>query len=146
MTFFESGVEEIFFFFFFFSSRRRHTRSLCDWSSDVCSSDLEADGNDMQNLIGKHRQQSGRPTKQDGEQIESDGCENDMFAQDKAHARLQTAPGIFQGVVFLCRRARNWQYEEAKDKGRDRVDHINTRKIDVRDNEPADGWSNDRSD
>src|SRR5438034_9849468 len=27
---------------FFFSSRRRHTRSLCDWSSDVCSSDLFA--------------------------------------------------------------------------------------------------------
>src|SRR6202012_3093485 len=25
----------------FFSSRRRHTISLCDWSSDVCSSDLE---------------------------------------------------------------------------------------------------------
>src|SRR5436190_19793112 len=25
---------------FFFSSRGRHTRSLCDWSSDVCSSDL----------------------------------------------------------------------------------------------------------
>src|SRR5260221_2179492 len=25
---------------FFLSSRRRHTRSLCDWSSDVCSSDL----------------------------------------------------------------------------------------------------------
>src|SRR5476649_6563 len=24
----------------FFSSIRRHTRSLCDWSSDVCSSDL----------------------------------------------------------------------------------------------------------
>src|SRR5690349_23376777 len=31
-----------FFFFFFFSSRRRHTRSLRDWSSDVCSSDLPA--------------------------------------------------------------------------------------------------------
>src|SRR5204863_563340 len=29
-----------YFFFFFFSSRRRHTRSLRDWSSDVCSSDL----------------------------------------------------------------------------------------------------------
>src|SRR5690349_22143862 len=28
------------FEFFFFSSRRRHTRSLRDWSSDVCSSDL----------------------------------------------------------------------------------------------------------
>src|SRR5438046_3699619 len=30
--------------FFFFSSRRRHTRLVSDWSSDVCSSDL--------NLIG----------------------------------------------------------------------------------------------
>src|SRR2546429_6068305 len=27
--------------FFFFSSRRRHTRCSRDWSSDVCSSDLE---------------------------------------------------------------------------------------------------------
>src|SRR5689334_24709694 len=27
-------------FIFFFSSRRRHTRWNCDWSSDVCSSDL----------------------------------------------------------------------------------------------------------
>src|SRR2546430_8464321 len=32
----DSGV------FFFFSSRRRHTRFDCDWSSDVCSSDLQA--------------------------------------------------------------------------------------------------------
>src|SRR6266478_7160088 len=30
----------VFTFFFFFSSRRRHTRFDCDWSSDVCSSDL----------------------------------------------------------------------------------------------------------
>src|SRR5207253_3802357 len=28
-------------FFFFFSSRRRHTRWPRDWSSDVCSSDLD---------------------------------------------------------------------------------------------------------
>src|SRR5256886_11045378 len=34
--------------FFFFSSRRRHTRFDCDWSSDVCSSDLLAD---LQHLI-----------------------------------------------------------------------------------------------
>src|SRR5689334_23953063 len=31
-------------FFFFFSSRRRHTRWNCDWSSDVCSSDLPSLG------------------------------------------------------------------------------------------------------
>src|SRR6266480_4713244 len=35
------GIEES--YFFFFSSRRRHTRLTCDWSSDVCSSDLQAD-------------------------------------------------------------------------------------------------------
>src|SRR2546430_17618849 len=29
-------------FCFFFSSRRRHTRFDCDWSSDVCSSDLRS--------------------------------------------------------------------------------------------------------
>src|SRR5690242_10980500 len=29
-------------FQFFFSSRRRHTRLTCDWSSDVCTSDLVA--------------------------------------------------------------------------------------------------------
>src|SRR5690349_24107545 len=38
-----SVVPLSFFFFFFFSSRRRHTRSLRDWSSDVCSSDLGSD-------------------------------------------------------------------------------------------------------
>src|SRR5699024_4991573 len=37
--FFTSVV--MFVCFFFFSSRRRHTRSKRDWSSDVCSSDLE---------------------------------------------------------------------------------------------------------
>src|SRR6266566_8770169 len=34
----------LFLFFFFFSSRRRHTRLQGDWSSDVCSSDLEIVG------------------------------------------------------------------------------------------------------
>src|SRR5258707_2893575 len=29
------------YMFFFFSSRRRHTRYWRDWSSDVCSSDLQ---------------------------------------------------------------------------------------------------------
>src|SRR5260370_29929591 len=38
MLFTRAGVE--FCLCFFFSSRRRHTRFKCDWSSDVCSSDL----------------------------------------------------------------------------------------------------------
>src|SRR2546430_15573397 len=37
---------------FFFSSRRRHTRFDCDWSSDVCSSDLQP---------SPVRQRPGRP-------------------------------------------------------------------------------------
>src|SRR5205814_6253013 len=37
-----STARDFVFFFFFFSSRRRHTRCLSDWSSDVCSSDLDA--------------------------------------------------------------------------------------------------------
>src|SRR2546429_900879 len=35
------SIVEFTLFFFFFSSRRRHTRCSRDWSSDVCSSDLE---------------------------------------------------------------------------------------------------------
>src|SRR5437588_9578454 len=38
------SLTSVCWFFFFFSSRRRHTRSLCDWSSDVCSSDLTPRG------------------------------------------------------------------------------------------------------
>src|SRR6266850_6181617 len=36
--------------FFFFSSRRRHTRLQGDWSSDVCSSDLD-EATDYENRI-----------------------------------------------------------------------------------------------
>src|SRR2546427_419209 len=35
-----ASAARLMLFFFFFSSRRRHTRFDCDWSSDVCSSDL----------------------------------------------------------------------------------------------------------
>src|SRR2546430_8787694 len=45
MTTRHRGVSQL---FFFFSSRRRHTRFDCDWSSDVCSSDLHA-------APGRHR-------------------------------------------------------------------------------------------
>src|SRR5690242_18841323 len=40
-------------FLFFFSSRRRHTRLTCDWSSDVCSSDLrEPTGEELAEALG----------------------------------------------------------------------------------------------
>src|SRR5690606_40065909 len=43
---------------FFFSSRRRHTRFSRDWSSDVCSSDLDA----------HHQEKNGHQSVVDPEQ------------------------------------------------------------------------------
>src|SRR5699024_12178088 len=40
-------------FLFFFSSRRRHTRSKRDWSSDVCSSDLDLMAGQLSPIIGQ---------------------------------------------------------------------------------------------
>src|SRR5207237_1974856 len=40
---------------FFFSSRRRHTRFKCDWSSDVCSSDLRERLGEGEALLKKLR-------------------------------------------------------------------------------------------
>src|SRR2546430_15314069 len=37
---------------FFFSSRRRHTRFDCDWSSNVCSSDLDVIDTGIQSGYG----------------------------------------------------------------------------------------------
>src|SRR5438093_5015267 len=44
----------LFQYFFFFSSRRRHTRLVSDWSSDACSSDLEAHGAPAGTLVLVH--------------------------------------------------------------------------------------------
>src|SRR5260221_7988134 len=45
--------------YFFFSSRRRHTRSLCDWSSDVCSSDLKENSEQQRNVKEEIQRDSG---------------------------------------------------------------------------------------
>src|SRR5256886_6770844 len=47
---------------FFFSSRRRHTRFDCDWSSDVCSSDLDVVvGADGAHSVVRRDMQRGEP-------------------------------------------------------------------------------------
>src|SRR5437016_11886267 len=69
----------LFSFFFFFSSRRRHTRLVSDWSSDVCSSDLEA--RDIETRAVGHAPEHGvgrqpRPAGEEGELAELlVGCE-----------------------------------------------------------------------
>src|SRR5690348_17885730 len=46
--------------FFFFSSRRRHTRWTGDWSSDVCSSDLEGALRAIFDFIGERDEAHAR--------------------------------------------------------------------------------------
>src|SRR6266849_10133359 len=48
--------------FFFFSSRRRHTRSTRDWSSDVCSSDLQELLVNGSQVTGVRGRAAGGPT------------------------------------------------------------------------------------
>src|SRR5260370_7858932 len=44
----------------FFSSRRRHTRFKCDWSSDVCSSDLHSAEEASQAFFSAAQQENER--------------------------------------------------------------------------------------
>src|SRR2546430_7691138 len=57
--------------FFFFSSRRRHTRFDCDWSSDVCSSDLvrapKLGADELGTLTDSFNQMLGRIAQQNDE-------------------------------------------------------------------------------
>src|SRR2546430_11170595 len=47
----------------FFSSRRRHTRFDCDWSSDVCSSDLK-----QQRAADQAREERQEKARQEAEE------------------------------------------------------------------------------
>src|SRR2546430_7519918 len=76
--------------YFFFSSRRRHTRFDCDWSSDVCSSDLQE-------------------SKWDARAESGDGARGVMMlTADTAHAmgiqdRSNPQQSIFAGARYLAR-------------------------------------------
>src|SRR2546430_12466187 len=80
--------------FFFFSSRRRHTRFDCDWSSDVCSSDLGE---------VRDRAAEGLPLAQvrgDGDPVAPPGV--GAGEGRPAEARVEGRPG-YQQVVQIGR-------------------------------------------
>src|SRR2546427_3753767 len=82
-------------FFFFFSSRRRHTRFDCDWSSDVCSSDLGA------RLLVRRRPGPGQARLGgglQGEQVQSLGQEVSGHAGPRAPG---TGAAAHLGLVWL---------------------------------------------
>src|SRR6266480_2815839 len=84
--------------FFFFSSRRRHTRLTCDWSSDVCSSDLawrgyRASAWGPSNLgarptPGNARQLASRIRRTHGPAREVEGC------REGSHGRRHQSQGL----------------------------------------------------
>ena len=84
---------------FFFSSRRRHTRSLCDWSSEVCSSDLKSGAQPQREMgtikSGALPQQemgsikSGALPQREPGSIKSGGAAATKNGQDKKRGRCR---------------------------------------------------------
>src|SRR2546422_8350222 len=77
----------VFVFFFFFSSRRRHTRCSRDWSSDVCSSDLNDAG--VANRVGAELRALVRPAEDRVVTVGAEGArsdvESDIFGDHAQH-------------------------------------------------------------
>src|SRR6266853_5058038 len=76
----------IIMFFFFFSSRRRHTRFDCDWSSDVCSSDLG----------DQYLRPAERQVERPDEQSEADDGDRRGHDRRPGGADLVSAPGALR--------------------------------------------------
>src|SRR5690349_23868510 len=81
----------VFCFFFFFSSRRRHTRSLRDWSSDVCSSDLR-----------RLRLDAARAPAEDAEAVDHRRVR--VGAQDRKSTRLNSSHVEISYAVFCLKK------------------------------------------
>src|SRR5689334_6637748 len=96
-------------FFIFFSSRRRHTSWNCDWSSDVCASDLEGPPDSSTDLVAHHVAEEGRDGQAADREAEVDV---DLAGRD------EQAHGEEQGVARQDR-----EEESALDEDDDEGDH-----------------------
>src|SRR5260370_11328017 len=102
---------------FFFSSRRRHTRFKCDWSSDVCSSDLylRSDWTQIVRAIRSHGmycaiQTGGRnlTPKRLAAAVEAglQGVGVSLDGMEALHDRVRGVPGSFARALDTLRRAK----------------------------------------
>src|SRR6267143_120237 len=94
--------------FFFFSSRRRHTRWNCDWSSDVCSSDLIAVGEWPEQDFACQAEDCGVDTEAQGQCRNGDNRENGTRSK-----RSQRSPDVHHRLA--SRRRRGLQEVRARD-------------------------------
>src|SRR2546427_8497718 len=94
------------YFFFFFSSRRRHTRFDCDWSSDVCSSDLELGEQgpgEGHPIVPRHAQ--GHGARDDVDDLEL------VALEDRKSTRLNSSHSQISYAVF-CLKKKNQKNEQ----------------------------------
>src|SRR5688572_31450422 len=91
---------EYVFFFFFFSSRRRHTRFDCDWSSDVCSSDLDGPGIVSHGSAYRDGQEAGRIAQQpDGnDDVGGENSESSSLRKERLKAARPKLALTVRGV------------------------------------------------
>src|SRR5690242_21047508 len=68
---------------FFLSSRRRHTRLTCDWSSDVCSSDLETRDSRSYLALEKARIENSRPNYEGAVTLSGEDGDDAKHYQEK---------------------------------------------------------------
>src|SRR5205814_10020493 len=84
---------------FFFSSRRRHTRCLSDWSSDVCSSDLNATKFGVRALTeGMNLDVAGTPIRVSAV---DPGLVETEFSEVRFHGDKERAAAVYQGLKPL---------------------------------------------
>src|SRR5438034_1836652 len=87
--------------FFFFSSRRRHTRSLCDWSSDVCSSDL---GPPPQTINSNLGDMNVSIVSYRWKPLADLPSNHDSLAQDRKSTRLNSSHTVISYAVFCLKK------------------------------------------
>src|SRR2546430_9934067 len=88
---------------FFFSSRRRHTRFDCDWSSDVCSSDL---GTWRRRRVVRHIQgMESRSWKR-----------KSRYKRDRKSTRLNSSHSQISYAVFCLKKKKNKTIQELSDR------------------------------
>src|SRR2546430_6688997 len=85
--------------FFFFSSRRRHTRFDCDWSSDVCSSDLCKPACAVRPEAGQESELTNR--RADVRRQPRTGREHE---QDRKSTRLNSSHSQISYAVFCLKK------------------------------------------
>src|SRR5688572_31007023 len=99
---------------FFFSSRRRHTRFDCDWSSDVCSSDLRRARPPRPAERGPLAAASPRPGRSEERRVGKE-CRSrwsPSHRKKKPYHTLDPEPRVTPGSMTADGEIRTWDPQE----------------------------------